>query len=272
MNHQSITGISRQALALAVVAALAPAAVQAQSASDKWQYEMSIYGYFPSISASTAFPSGASGPTIEVSAQDVISSLKMAFMGQAEARKGKWGIWTDLLYSDLGGSTSGSGDFTVGGNPVTASANLSLDMKTTLWTLVGLYNLSTTAENTTDLLFGTRLIDLSQSLNYSLSSSIPELPTTSGKVSASANNWDAIVGLKGRVFLDTDRKWFLPYYVDVGTGQSKLTWQINAGVGYKFDWGAVVASWRYIDYEFKSGQSLQGMTMNGLLLGVAFQF
>ncbi len=49
-----------------------------------------------------------------------------------------------------------------------------------------------------------------------------------------------------------ERKWFVPFYVDVGTGQSKLTWQINAGVGYQFDWGALVASWRYLDYSFKS--------------------
>jgi hypothetical protein len=30
--------------------------------------------------------------------------------------------------------------------------------------------------------------------------------------------------------------------------------------------------WRYLDYEFKSGDALQSMSMNGALLGVAFQF
>lgn len=260
-------------LVLALAAAmLAPGAAQAQSSADKWQFEVAMYGWFPAIDASTAFPSGASGPSIDVSAPDVIDALKMAFMGQAEARKGRWGLWTDIAYSDLGGEKSGSKDFMVDGHPVTASANLSLDMKTTFWTVTGLYNLTTTPENTTDMTFGTRLIDINETLNYTLSNSIPELPGTSGKVSASANNWDAIVGLKGRVYLGADRKWFVPYYVDVGGGQSKLTWQINGGIGYKFDWGAVVASWRYLDYEFKSGQALQGMSMNGVQLGVAFQF
>jgi len=253
-------------------AALTPVAAQAQTAADKWQWELAMYGWFPAISGSTQFPTGASGPSFDVSASDVIDALKMAFMGQIEARKDKWGVWSDLVYSDLGGDKSGSHDFSIGGHPVSASANLSLDVKTTFWTVAGLYNLTTKPENTTDVIFGARLLDMKQTLNYTLSAPIPELPTVNGQISASANNWDAIVGLKGRVYFGTDRRWFLPYYVDVGGGQSKLTWQINGGIGYKFDWGAVVASWRYLDYEFKSGQALQDMSMNGVLLGVAFQF
>jgi len=43
-------------------------------------------------------------------------------------------------------------------------------------------------------------------------------------------------------------------------------------VGYKFDWGSVFATYRYLDYQFKSGGALQSMNMNGGLIGVAFQF
>jgi len=28
------------------------------------------------------------------------------------------------------------------------------------------------------------------------------------------------------------RKWFVPYYLDVGTGESDLTWQAMGGIGY----------------------------------------
>jgi hypothetical protein len=250
---------------------LAPVAAQAQAANDKWQWELGIYGWFPSIGATTSFPSGASA-SIDVSAGDVIDSLKMAFMGQIEARKGQWGVWSDLVYADLGGSKDGSRDFSVGGQPVGASANLGLDVKSTAWSLAGIYNLTSTPENTTDLLFGARMLNMKQTLTWSLDSSIPELPTRSGKASVDGTDWDAIVGLKGRYFFGVERRWFLPYYADVGTGQSKLTWQINAGVGYRFDWGSVFATWRYLDYEFKSGNALQSMDMNGGLIGMAFQF
>jgi len=251
---------------------LAPVAAQAQAANDKWQWELGIYGWFPAIGGTTSFPSGASGPSIDVSAGDVLDALKMTFMGQIEARKGQWGVWSDLVYADLGGSQSGSRDFAVGGRPVSATANLSLDLKSTVWTLAGIYNLSSTPENTTDLLFGARMLNLKETLDWSLSSSIPELPTRSGEARVDGTNWDAIVGLKGRYYFGGERKWFLPYYVDVGGGQSKLTWQVNAGVGYTFDWGSVFATWRYLDYDFKSGDALQSMTMNGALIGVAFQF
>ena len=251
---------------------LTPVAAHAQSAPDKWQWELGIYGWFPAIGGSTSFPSGASGPSIEVSASDVIDALKMTFMGQIETRKGQWGVWSDLVYADLGGSKDGTRDFTVDGHPVSASANLGLDVKSTVWTLAGLYNLSSTPENTTDLLFGTRMLNMKQTLNWSLASSIPELPTRSGEASVDGTDWDAIVGLKGRYYLGAERKWFLPYYVDVGAGQSKLTWQVNAGVGYKFDWGSTVLTYRYLDYDFKSGNALQSMNMSGVLLGVAFQF
>jgi hypothetical protein len=251
---------------------LAPVAAQAQAANDRWQWELGIYGWFPAIGGTTEFPSGAGGPSIDVSAGDVLDSLKMTFMGQIEARKGQWGVWSDLVYADLGGSQSGSRDFTVGGRPVSTSAKLSLDLKSTVWTLAGIYNLDSTRENTTDLLFGARMLNLDETLNWSLASSIPELPTRSGEASVDATNWDAIVGLKGRYYLGADRKWFLPYYLDVGAGQSRFTWQVNAGVGYTFDWGSVFATWRYLDYDFKSGDALQSMSMNGVLIGAAFQF
>ena len=254
------------------LAGLMPAAAQAQAASDSWQWELAIYGWFPAIGGTTSYPTGAAGPSFDVSSVDVIDALKFALMGHIEARKGKWGVWSDLVYSDMGGSQSGSRDFTVGHQPVGVDANLSLDIKTWVWTLAGIYNLESRPEGTADLLFGARLLDLKETLNWSLSGSIPELPAQSGSPSVSASNWDAVVGIKGRYYFGAERKWFLPYYADVGGGQSKLTWQINAGVGYKFGWGSAFATWRYLGYQFKSGSAIDSMNMNGPLIGVAFQF
>jgi hypothetical protein len=272
MKHRINVRVAGCLLAVGLTG-LPPLAAQAQTANDKWQWELAIYGWFPAIGGSTSFPStGNSGPNIDVTASEVIDALKMVFMGQIEARNGRWGVWSDLVYADLGGSKSGSRDFTVDGRPVTATADLSLDVKSTVWTLAGLYNLSSTPDSTTDLLFGTRMLNLKQTLDWSLATAIPELPTRSGQASVDGTDWDAIVGLKGRYYFGDERKWFLPYYADVGTGQSKLTWQINAGVGYRFDWGSLFANYRYLDYQFKSGKAVESMTMNGALIGVAFQF
>jgi hypothetical protein len=274
MKHRITVRAASCMLTLGLAAGLAPVAAKAQTADDKWQWEMAIYGWFPAIGGSTSFPSnGSGGPNINVTAQDVINALKMVFMGEIEARNGKWGVWSDLVYAALGASKDGTRSFTVGGQPVSVDGNLGLDVKATVWTLSGLYNLDATPENTTDLLLGARLLDMKQTLNWSLVGPLPGSPLAqSGSASVSGNNWDAIVGFKGRYYLGADRKWFLPYYADVGTGQSHLTWQVNGGVGYRFDWGSVFATYRYLDYQFKSGNALQSMTMNGALLGVAFQF
>ena len=66
------------------------------------------------------------------------------------------------------------------------------------------------------------------------------MPGRSGTKKVSESVWDGIVGVKGRYAFGDDRKWFVPFYLDVGTGQTKLTWQAAAGVGYAFHWGDVV--------------------------------
>jgi len=120
---------------------------------------------------------------------------------------------------------------------------------------------------------GTRMLDTDQTLSWSLAGpgSVPGL-ARSGMVETSVTNWDAIVGVAGRLRFGDGQRWFVPYYADIGTGNSKLTWQALAGLGYSFGWGEVMAAWRYLDYEFKSGEPLQSLTFNGVAVGVSFRF
>ena len=86
-----------------------------------------------------------------------------------------------------------------------------------------------------DLLAGARLLDIDQTLDYQLSGDIGPLPLPGrqGSADVKLSNWDAIVGVKGRYSFGTDREWFIPYYIDIGTGQSRFTWQGIAGIGYR---------------------------------------
>lgn len=256
------------------IAAAGPAAAQSASASGGWQFEAAIYGWFPAIGGTTAFPPNGGGPSVDVSMGDVIDALKFAFMGSLQARHGAWGLWTDLVYADFGDSKQGSRDFSIGGQrpPVGVSADLGLDLKSWIWTLAGTFSLKSDAEGNTDLLFGTRMLDLSNTLNWSFSAAVPLYPGRSGGGEATLTNWDAVVGLKGRTRLGQGSPWFVPYYADVGGGESKLTWQVQGGIGYEFDWGSVIATWRYLDYEFKSSSKIQTLGMNGPTIGVSFRF
>ena len=271
MNFRT-TARTASTLLTVALAGLAPVAAQADTAGDPWQFDATIYAWLPAIDGTTRFSPMGSGSSVDVTSSDVLDALEGAFMGTFGAKKGQWGLWSDLVYANFGADKQGSRDFTIDGHTATVSADASLDIKMWVWTAAGTYELAKSPANTTDLVFGARLLDVTQTLGLSFSSAGPLGAAGSYSKEVSASLWDAIIGVKGVAYLDAEKKWFVPYYADIGTGQSDLTWQVNAGIGYRYNWGAVVASWRYLDYEMKSGDPIQSLSANGPLIGVNWQW
>ena len=90
------------------------------------------------------------------------------------------------------------------------------------------------------------------------------------KFTDSGDVWDAIVGVRGHVPL-TD-KWYLPYYFDIGTGDTQLTWQAFGGVGYRFKHFDLVGGYRYMDWNFKDADVFGDMNLSGPFVGAKFMF
>lgn len=255
------------------ITALLPAAAAAQTA-DAWEFRAAIYGYFPTMSGTTTFPPTGGSSSASVDIDTILDNLKFTFMGQIEARKGVLGVFTDVIYLDLGNSRSGSRDLTIGSRalPAGVSADLEFDLKGWLWTLAGTYRAVSKPHYTLDLLAGARMLDLEQTLGWQLAGSIGSVPVLdrSGGRKTELTNWDAIVGVKGRASFGEQGRWFVPYYLDIGTGESKFTWQTTVGVGYSFDWGSLVAAWRYVGYDMKSGKDIEELSFNGPGIAVVF--
>lgn len=262
--------------ALALGALLAPLPAAAQAMDDKWQFQAILYGFFPSFGGSTSFPERTGGGTIDVSNSQVLDNLNFTFMGTFEARRGRWGLFTDFIYFDVSGDQNNTRDFSVGGHaiPASVSANLDLGIKATVWTIAGDYLAVSNPSTTLYILGGARLLDVDTKLSYSFTGDIGPIvgPGRNGSSEVSESYWDAIVGVKGRFNFGDRRQWFVPYYADIGTGQSDLTWQIFGGLGYQFSWGSVLAGWRYLDYEFKSSSQIKSLDANGPMIGVAFSW
>jgi hypothetical protein len=265
--------ISRFALVVATTFALAPSAVLAQ-ADNAWHGNAILYGYFPTIGGSTAFPNA--GSPISIDTSNIIGDLNGAFMGSLQVGKGAWGLFNDVMYLDVSGSKSGSRDISIGGSqiPVDASANLNLDVKGWVWTVAGTYEILRDPKSPMQVLLGARLLDVEQKFNWTTSGNVGQipLPGRAGDLSDKASNWDAIVGVKGRLAFGQGGEWIVPYYLDVGTGQSDLTWQGIVGLGYSFGWGDVIAAWRYLDYNLKSGSAIHDLNFNGPAIGVSFRW
>ncbi|HQD16763.1 MAG TPA: hypothetical protein PLY54_15060 [Ottowia sp.] len=281
MNFRSPTTFPLAALAVAA-AALSPTVASAQSqapaaAGNPWQVGLSIYGYFPTMGGTTSFPTLPSNPSpgINVDAQTILDHLKMTFMGSLDIHNGRWGGFTDVLYVNVGATKSKTRDFHVADQPASLTADLSLDVKITGWTTAAEYRLATgDPAFTADLLGGVRLLNVKNSLGWSFSGAAGSHPLEgrSGNTVVEQSVWDAIVGVKGTYAFGAERKWFVPYYFDIGTGQSKLTYQVAAGVGYKYQWGEVAAVWRYIDYDMKSGKPIQSVSFNGPQIGATWRW
>lgn len=275
MNRPDLK-LARRIAATAVAggALLGAGNAAAQSQADELSFRATIYGWFPGISGTTEFPTGGSGPSIDVNAKTLLENLKMAFMGTFEVQSGKWGGLVDWFYADVGADKSGTRDFVIHGQtlPAGLTANLSLDVKTNIVTLAGTYSLINSPSYSTGLVFGARMLSMDQTLNWAFNGTGPLGIARSGTADISATNWDGIVGVRGRARFGAENRWFVPYYGDIGTGNSKFTWQAMLGVGYSFGWGDLIAAWRYLDYEFKSGDPIQSITFNGVAVGASFKF
>lgn len=250
--------------ASAMLMAMSVTVDASESSAADWQYGFMIYAWLPSISGSLNYAPPDSGDNINIDADKIIDNLQMVFMGSFEARKGLWSGFTDVIYLDLEGDKSKSVSLPDG--TTTTLMDADMELKGWVWTLGGSYSVWHDQKSYLDLLAGARLLSLDT-----------EVELTGGgplqsdlKLSESNDLWDVIVGAKGRLSLND--RWFMPYYVDVGTGDTDLTWQVAGGIGYEFNWGDVMLDYRYLEYDQGSDELLQDIGFSGAVLGVAFKF
>ena len=265
-----------QATAVAAVcaaAALVPTTAAAQAA-DAWQFDAALYLYLPSVGGTTRFGSSGSDATVDVS--KVLESLNATFQGSFEARRGQWGGYTDFFYVDFKNSKSSTRDLSIGGIPLPVDVSAATDFKLTgtAWTLAGTYRAIPDPASPLDVIAGVRLLDIKERLGWQLSGNIGQFPVQgqARTQEATVHNVDAIVGAKGRVALGAGGRWYVPYYVDVGTGNSKYTWQAMAGIGYSFGALSIVGSWRYLDYHMKSGRPFETLNFSGPAVAAVFRW
>jgi len=257
------------------VAGLTPSCANAQQISDEWQFSATVYGWFPDIGGTVELPSGDGRP-IGVDISTILDHLKMTAQGSFEIQKGHWGGFVDLVYLDVGESKSETRGLTIGGQPLPGSveAAAEFDLKSVISTFAASYRGAAGPRATVDWLVGARLASFKQDFNWEFTGDFGPItpPPRLGSRSASVDKWDAIVGVKGRLAYGAEHNWVVPFYFDVGTGDSDLTWQAMLGFGYSFGWGDLGVAWRYLDYDLKSNGPIQDLNFNGPAIGVTFRW
>jgi len=237
--------------------------------SDKWQYEFTIYGWLPSIDGTLKYsvPPG-SGSSVGVDASDILDSLNFVFMGTGEARYNRLSFGMDVIYMDVSNSKNTS---IIVGPAQDTTLNVSGKLSLSTWLVTGIvgYDLVQSDESRLAVVGGLRYLSLDADTSLSINGPLPPTPPPA-YLSQSDDFWDGIVGIKGVFMLG--KNWYIPYYADIGAGDSNLTWQLYAAIGYQFHWGDIRLGYRYLEYDQDDDKFVQDLKFYGPLVGIGFRF
>ena len=181
---------------------------------------------------------------------------------------------TDVMYSSIGDSNDNvrQGAFGPRDLPAEVRAAVDVDVDTYFVTATGFYRAIEAGRTTLDLLFGARYINVEQTIEWEISGDIGDLPLPGreGGGEVEADNWDFLLGLRGRIPFGDNSPWLIPYYIDVGTGDSDFTWQASTGVAYEMGTWGIALTWRYLSYDLDSGSALADLEFSGPAAVVEF--
>ena len=214
---------------------------------------------------------------VDVDIDDVFDDLNLAFMGDFSIGKGKWALNADLIYMDADGNESvdinvPSFDLPIGDLDLPIGESVSAKAKGSLKLLVLTPTVSYTVVDNDQIEFaalgGVRYTSADAKIKASASG--PFVGDQNVDESASGSFWDGVVGAKGRIKL-TDKA-YIPYYADVGTGTSKVTWQVAAGFGYQFSNFDAIVNYRYLGWDFDDRSDFNEINIHGPFAGVRARF
>jgi hypothetical protein len=265
--------------ALAVICGSDNAAAQAPGNETK--FVVAPYLWLPSINGTLKYgpPSGSSGrPGVEIGPNDYLTDLEFAFMITGEMRKGRWSVYSDFIYVNVSAEASQIRSINFGGSTVNTSlsAGVETSIQGEVFTLVGGYQFFRYPSFTLDGFAGLRYFGLQTETSWRLTATVagPGAGQTfpaSGDVSKNADLFDGIVGIRGR-FIEPNTPWSFPYYLDIGTGSSSLTWQAMAGISYSFKSLDVGLFYRHLSFDQSSDEFVQDFSFSGPALGAIFRF
>ena len=279
MRHTKKTGgrrdarakmMSRFALAiclLCMLVAVMPLSAAADEAGKDtgWQFGADIYGWAPGFGIKTT-----GGENLDVDFDDVIKALKFTAQGGVSVRKGRWSLSTDVIYMALKQDSNKSVTATVGprGHEINIDADVTVRLTGWIVTPFVGYTFYDNGKLRTDAIAGVRYLWLKPDLELDVEG---PLKPRHNRISDSGDVWDGIVGIRGD--LNLDKNWYVPYYADMGTGDSTFTWQALIGAGYRISKAMdVVAAYRYLYWNFDDNKVLDSLDAIGMLIGLRFRF
>ncbi len=222
-----------------------------------WTFSIGFYGWLSGIEGDV----GARGRTthIDASFDDIMSNFDVGVMGLAEARYGRFGVFTDLNYIKL----SASRDTPLG----ILARSVDLTTQSLMWTAAGEYRLIEQPDASLDAFAGFRLFSIKNELDFNP----PGL--LGGTELSQTETWtDPIVGMKGRVSIN--ERFYLTSWALIGGGASSdLVWDVMGGAGYQFnDSFSAVVGYRAAGVDYENDGFVYDTVQHGPTIGLLVRF
>jgi len=201
--------------------------------------------------------SGPGGDLIQIDAGSLSDSMDLGgFMLHANWRNGPWSVFGDWTYAKV--------DSDAPTRFQTLYSEIEAEVKGNIVEAYGGYDLLRSPGHHVDVFAGLRYYNLDIKLGLR-DAALPGVDRT-GK-----SDWlDGVVGIRGEAALD--EHWQVFGSADIGAGGSDLSWQLFAGVGYRFSWGSIVGGWRYLHIDYDKSDFKLDAALTGPFIGASFRF
>lgn len=224
------------------VSTVAP--VQEEAPGTPWTWRVAPYLFAANVDGTVSV--GNVEVDTDVSFGDLVEKLDFGAMLMFEGHRGQFGFLVDSAYMDLGEDGKGS-----------AGVAREADLRLGVVGVEALYRLTPTSPY--EAVLGLRYLGLDEEV-------------TVGPASADGHSdvFDAIAG--ARACWPFAERWRFGLYGDVGAGDSDLTWQSVANLGYDLDHWGINLGYRVLAYDVEDGSKELDIAFEGWMLGIEFRF
>ena len=226
----------------------------APQGTNKWEFQFVPYLWFAGIKGQVGV--GDRVADVDADFGDIFDQLNFGFMAAFEARKGRLGLFSDLLYLKVSAENA---------TPGALFSSVKLTQKVFMFEEAVAYRLYEKGGSSVDAMAGIRFWHLNTRLLFT--------PGISPEVEADrSKNWvDGLAGLRGRAYVS--KNVFVLGRGDVGGGGSDLTYQLIGGGGLSFkERFSFLLVYRYLHVNYDRDNFLFDVGIKGPAIGFGIKF
>lgn len=234
---------------------------QSQEVEDgQWQFQLAPYAWLAGQEGTVSSLPGLPTADIDIDFwDDILGNINGAVFLIGEARKGRFGVFADLAYTDIELEENTPGSY---------FSTISSQTKTWMATVSGFYRAVDRSRSYLDLLAGVRYWDIYSKLKLT-TGALPQQSVTNNE------NWfDPVVGVKGLTYFGSSNFFASGGFFLGGFGLgSDLMWDANVNLGYA--WSTTFSAtigYRYLDVDYDDDGYIYDVAQSGPTVGLSWRF